>query len=129
MKKIILVLAAFLAMFGVAFSTLDAMATDEEACKYATGDDKSLICADSSTSQDTLKAKIKNALNTAYFWTGIIAVIVIIIGGFRYSTSMGDPGKLKSAKDTILYAVIGLVIVLLAFAITNFILNAVAGTN
>jgi hypothetical protein len=123
MKKIVLVLAAFLAMFGVAFSTLDAMATDEEACKYATGDDKSLICANSSTSQDTLKAKIKNALNTVYFWTGIIAVIVIIIGGFRYSTSMGDPGKATKAKSTIIYGVVGLVIALLAFSIVLFIFD------
>ena len=45
------------------------------------------------------------------------------------STSLGDPGKIKIAKNAIIFAVIGLVITMLAFAITNFILGAVGGTN
>ena len=53
---------------------------------------------------------------------GLVAVIVIIIGGVNYMTSSGDAGKVKKAKDTILYGVIGLVICVLAFAIVNFII-------
>ena len=58
--------------------------------------------------------------------TGILAlicVIVIIIGGVTYMTSSGDAGKVKKAKDTILYGVIGLVICVLAFAIVNFVVG------
>ena len=51
---------------------------------------------------------------------------MVVIGGVSYATSQGDPGRLKKAKDTILYGIIGLVIVLMAFAITNFVLNALA---
>lgn len=66
---------------------------------------------------------IRNVLNAVYVAVGIAAVGVIIFGGFRYTLSQGDPGKVKKAKDTIMYAIIGLIVVLSAFAITNFILG------
>lgn len=56
---------------------------------------------------------------------GLVAVIFIIIGGINYMTSGGDAGKLKKAKDTILYAVIGLVICVLSFAIVNWAIDAI----
>lgn len=58
---------------------------------------------------------------------GIVAVVVIILGGIQYATSAGDVVKLKKAKDTILYGIIGLMIALLAYAIVNFILSSVWG--
>ena len=60
---------------------------------------------------------------------GFVAVVVIILGGVQYTTSAGDPGKVKKAKDTILYGIVGLVIALLAFAIVNFVLSSIVGTN
>lgn len=68
---------------------------------------------------------LKNVLNWVFGIIGIVAVIMIILGGFVMMTSSGDPGKVKKGKDTILYGVIGLVIALLAFAIVNFALSAV----
>ena len=68
---------------------------------------------------------MSSILSTVFVWTSIIAVIVIIIGGIFYMTSQGDPGKVSRAKNTILYAVIGLIVSLLAFAIVNFVLKAV----
>ena len=53
----------------------------------------------------------------------VIAIIMIIIGGLRYITSGGDSGKVSSAKDTILYSIIGLVIALLAQVIVRFVVN------
>ena len=64
---------------------------------------------------------IVDALNMAYFIGGILAVIMVIIGGLNYVTSSGDSGKTAKAKNTILYAVIGLVVIIFAFAITTFI--------
>lgn len=58
---------------------------------------------------------------------GIAAVVVIIVGGIGYMTSTGDAGKVKKAKDTILYGVIGLVICVLAFAIVNFVIGNLLG--
>lgn len=64
---------------------------------------------------------LTNALNLTYFIAGVVAVIIIIIAGLLYVTSSGDPGKVTKAKNTLLYAVVGLVIILLAFTITAFV--------
>ena len=64
---------------------------------------------------------LTNGLNLVYFLAGLAAVIVIVVGGIMYATSTGDSGKITKAKNMILYAVVGLVIVLSAFAITNFV--------
>lgn len=63
-----------------------------------------------------------NIINTLIFVIGAVAVIMIVIGGFRYVISGGDSGQINSAKNTILYAVIGLVVALMSYAIVNFIL-------
>lgn len=54
---------------------------------------------------------------------GIVAVFVIILGGFNMMTSAGDPGKVKKGKDTILWGIIGLVVAILAYAIVRFVLT------
>lgn len=56
---------------------------------------------------------------------GIAAVIMIIVGGFQYITSAGDPARVSSAKNTLLYAVIGIVVVLFAQAIVQFVIRRV----
>lgn len=60
---------------------------------------------------------------------GVVAAIFIVVGAFGYITSNGDPGKLQKAKTTILYALIGLVIVALAEVLTAFISNLVRESN
>ena len=74
--------------------------------------------------EDDLMKTVGNVLNAIYGIIAVIAVVMIVIAGIKYSTSQGDPGKVQSAKGTILYAIIGLVITISAFAITNFILSA-----
>ena len=66
---------------------------------------------------------LTNGINTAYAVAGIVAVGFIVYAGAHYMTAMGDPGKIKKAHNTILYAVIGLLVVLLAAAITNFVMG------
>ena len=66
---------------------------------------------------------LNNILNTVYFVVGIVAVIVIIIAGIQFTTSTGDSAKVAKAKNAILYSVIGLVIIMLAFAVTNFVIG------
>jgi hypothetical protein len=83
----------------------------------------------SETSLSDLVRKIINILSVI---VGVIAVIMIIIGGLRYITSGGDSGNVSSAKNTIIYAIVGLVIVALAQFIVRFVLSntnsAVSGT-
>jgi hypothetical protein len=74
--------------------------------------------------KDDLQGYIKTIVNVMLFILGAIAVIMIIIGGIRYATSNGDAAAIKGAKDTILYAVIGLIVAILAYAIVNFVVGA-----
>lgn len=62
-------------------------------------------------------------VNVLLFIIGAVSVIMIIFGGFRYVTSGGDSGGVTSAKNTILYAIVGLVVAVLAYAIVNFVLD------
>ncbi|MBQ5812308.1 hypothetical protein IIW29_01905 [Candidatus Saccharibacteria bacterium] len=66
----------------------------------------------------------KQITNTILYIVGIIAVIMLIIGGIKYVISGGDAKKVTDAKNTVLYAIIGLVIAFLAFAIVNFVISA-----
>lgn len=78
---------------------------------------------------------ITTITNTLLFIAGALAVIMIIIGGLRYATSGGNASAVTAAKNTILYAIVGLVVAFLAFAAVNFVLGAVSpgggtgGTN
>ena len=66
----------------------------------------------------------KQITNTILYVVGIVAVIMLIIGGIKYVVSGGDSKKVTDAKNTVLYAIIGLVIAFLAFAIVNFVISA-----
>lgn len=68
---------------------------------------------------------VKNLLNTAYLWAGVVAVIIIVVAGFMYTMSQDDPGQVTRAKNTLLGAIVGLAIVLFAFVITNTVMNGV----
>ncbi|MDO4742284.1 MAG: pilin [Candidatus Saccharibacteria bacterium] len=66
----------------------------------------------------------KSITNTVLYIVGAIAVIMLIIGGIKYVVSGGDSKKVTDAKNTILYAIIGLLICFFAFAIVNFVIAA-----
>ena len=83
--------------------------------------------ADADKKNTNLINSINTVINVAIGLIGFVAVVVIIYGGFQYTTSAGDAAKVKKAKDTIMYGVIGLVVALLAFAIVNFILSDIIG--
>jgi hypothetical protein len=71
----------------------------------------------------SLTAIIKKVITILSLLVGAISVVMIIIGGFRYVTSAGSDKGVESAKKTIMYALIGLVIVALAQVIVHFVLN------
>lgn len=87
--------------------------------------------ADCSVNQKDTENKVNrlitNVINIFSVIVGIVAVIMIIIGGFRYIVSGGDSGNVTSAKNTILYAIIGLVIVAFAQFVVKFILGKITG--
>ncbi|HRJ06798.1 MAG TPA: pilin [Candidatus Saccharibacteria bacterium] len=72
---------------------------------------------------NNLSGFIQTIINVLLFVIGAAAVIMIVIGGIRYVLSNGDSAQINGAKNTILYAVIGLVVALLAYAIVNFVIT------
>jgi ABC-type Fe3+ transport system permease subunit len=76
----------------------------------------------SSKGDKSLKASIKKIVDVLLFVVGAVAVIVIVVGGIRYVVSAGDSNQITAAKNTILYAVIGLIVAILAYAIVNWVL-------
>ena len=83
-------------------------------------------CPSSSTTT-TLPMVIENIVNGVIGVTGVVAVIFIVVGGINYMTSGGDTGKTQKARNTIVYALIGLAICALAFAIVNFVIIDIIG--
>ncbi|MBQ3293921.1 hypothetical protein IJG96_02195 [Candidatus Saccharibacteria bacterium] len=75
---------------------------------------------------NNLEGTVTNVINVVLYVVGILAVVMVIIGGVKYTTSGGDQAAVTSAKNTILYGIIGLVIAILAYAIVNFVVRKVA---
>ncbi len=63
------------------------------------------------------------------FIVGAIAVIMIVIGGLRYVISGGDASQVQAAKNTILYALVGIIVAILAYAAVNFVINSFSSTS
>lgn len=96
----------------------------DDACKSAGGGSGSSICGPGTKPGDKgFTDLMKSVINTMIFIIGLIAVIMIIIGGIRYVVSNGESSQIQSAKNTVLYSVVGLVIAISAFAIVNFVLD------
>lgn len=72
----------------------------------------------------TLNNVVANGVNILSVVIGIVAVIMIMVAGFKYITAGGDAGQIGSAKNTLVYAIVGLVIVVLAQSIVHFVLHA-----
>lgn len=70
---------------------------------------------------------IKTIINALLFFIGVVAVIMIIWAGIQYTTSAGDSNKVATAKNTIVYAVIGLIVAIFAYAIVNFVVSTFNG--
>jgi hypothetical protein len=81
-------------------------------------------CDDDASS--TINSTVETVINLLSIVVGVVAVIMIIIGGFKYITSSGDSNNVTNAKNTILYAIIGLVVVALAQVIVIFVLDEVS---
>jgi hypothetical protein len=88
-----------------------------------TGTSGNLIC--NAAGSDNATSMVKSVINTLLYALGIVAVIVIIIGAFKYVTSAGDAASIASAKNTILYAVVGLIVAILAYTIVHFVTSNV----
>lgn len=76
------------------------------------------------TSNATVNGTITNVTNVLLFLIGAVAVIMLVIGGFKYVTSNGNADQIKSAKNTVMYAIIGIVVAIMGFAIVRFVVTS-----
>jgi hypothetical protein len=111
---------AGLAFAVVATDTVSAVSVVSNGCNGAQGASAQQICG---SSDEQFLPMMKTVINVLIFFVGIIAVIMIIVGGLRYTVSNGESAQIKSAKDTVMYSVIGLVVAIMAFAIVNFVIE------
>lgn len=74
---------------------------------------------------DGSAAIIPRVINLMLFIVGVLAVIMLIWGGIRYVISGGDATKVKDAKNTILYAIVGLIVAILGYAVVNWVISVV----
>ena len=74
---------------------------------------------------DGSTAIIPRIINLMLFIVGVLAIFMMIYGGIRYVLSGGDNNKVKDAKNTILYAIVGLIVAILGYAIVNWVVSVV----
>ena len=123
------VLALFLGITFVATSTVYARVDlnngleKDSACKKASdyGESGCQSVTSSGTNMPNPESIVKNGINTALMILGGVSVLMVVYAGFRFTLAGGDPQVVKAARNTILYAVAGLVIAILSYAIVNWI--------
>lgn len=120
MKKLQMIMLSLLTIFGIAtiVATPSYAINVFDGCGSG-GDAK--VC--DAGNKDQVTPIFKNILSLLLYAIGAIAVIMIVIGGIKYATSNGDSNSIQSAKNTILYSVIGLVVAILGQAIILFVVN------
>ena len=122
-------LKTLLIAFGMVFSGIGLALAPTAAPVYADATSeisRGAAATGGSGDVNTLPTKVKGIINVILYIVGILAVVMIIFGGIKYMTSAGDQSAVTSAKNTILYGIIGLVITLLAYAIVQFVIGKVA---
>ena len=126
-KTILLTLSLVASVFGFGItSSLPAFADTTNICNSTASDQakKAAGCPGTGTSSN-FQTLLVAILNSIIGIVGLVAVVFVIIGGVQYITSSGDAGKVKKAKDAILYASIGIAICALAFAIVNWVISII----
>lgn len=93
----------------------------------ATGVDEALgqVKTSGSLSKKKVGDVVKIVVDTMLYIIGIISVVMIIFGGIKYATSAGDSNKVTSAKNTLVYSIVGLVVAVLAYAIVQFVFDSI----
>lgn len=119
MKKFKSIILSLLAALTLTVTMVVPVTSTFAADPYAacSGSDN-LVCKNK---DNTIAPVFKNVVNILLFIVGAVAVVVIIIAGIRYVTSAGNATAVSAAKNTLMYAIIGLIVAFLAYAIVNWV--------
>lgn len=121
MNKIKQIIASLALVFGFALVPVAVGAVNVDPLGTACSSGGSTEICDSA--DDDIGEIMTTVINVLLFVIGIISVIMIIVGGIMYATSAGDSGAVGKAKNTILFAIIGLAVAFFAYAIVNWVVN------
>lgn len=119
--SVIVVMGLVVAPIAVS-STAIAATPKEELCKGSGGVWRGNACTNTNAG-GSIETYFKSVVNILLFVIGAVAVVMIVIGGIRYVVSGGDQSSVTGAKNTILYAVVGLAVAILAYSIVNFVVT------
>ena len=132
MKKMTKLIALFVVMFSMMFANTSLLSTDARV--FAEGDGGCVVTG--GVPQDNCKQQGQEVNNKILSFGGAIsgvvvgiALLMIIYGGFKYVTSQGDPKATESAKSQIMFAGIGMLIVMTAFVIMKLFIGASGGSG
>lgn len=126
-KKKLMMLAAVVAVLAVVGIGVTTALVVSDASGYSLQSGIDNAKGEGMSNQTNVEVIVKNIINVILYAAGILSVGFLVFGGIKYVTSSGDSSKVKAAKDTILYAVIGLMVTILAFVIVNFVIDAING--
>jgi uncharacterized membrane protein YgcG len=125
MKKIGFTIA-FVGLLGVSSLAAASLLTSDASAQVSSG----INAATTSEMQGkSVNSTVGSIVNILLWVVGILSVTMIVWSGFKYITSAGDTSKLASAKSTLIYAVVGLIIAILAYAIVTFVRTQVVSTG
>lgn len=120
MKKLRVLLLSVALMIGVLVPGVSQPAQALDIYGACSTGASSAVCAGKN---ERVQPFIQRLVNTLLYIAGALAVIMLIIGGIRYTISGGDQSQVTSAKNTILYAIVGIIVAIFAYAIVNFVLD------
>lgn len=129
MKHIRLYIAAVTLLFGLGGAALapQLVMADSPTSAACSALGSSADCSSQPSNGVAINSVITAVINVLSMVVGVVAVIMIIVGGFKYVTSNGDSSAISSARSTITYAIVGLIIVALAQVIVRFVLAKATG--
>lgn len=127
MKRFLIIALVFLGIGVMAVAlgdqTVLADTPKNEVCKAISASPSGGVCDDGSGK--TITGVLRSVVNVLSAVAGVLAVIMIIVAGIKYTTSGGDSGKIASAKTTMVYAIVGVVVAALSQALVRAVLNRI----
>lgn len=119
-----LAIVASMAVIALGSIGTPVLAADE--CDTSSGLSGGMDCAKNDDMPEDLTGDngiVTTVINTMLFIVGILSVIMIIYAGIRYVTAHGDKGQVEGAKNTLIYAIVGLIVSIVAYALVNWVVG------
>ena len=123
MKIFTKILTAGMLMIGLLGMFTPAVSAANGINICSNGNENSVYCKNKNTGETQVNGIIKTIVEVLLTAVGVISIIMIVIGGIMFALSSGDAQKAAKARNTVLYAVVGLAVSLFASAIVNFVFN------